>query len=166
MEELLQPHFELPPNVPANQLMQPTDLNEDSTSSSTATSQLPLPGADISLPSTHNMSSPFVCEFPLSAAGAPISGYGKHSDDAYRESLHTLNSISPSDTTNIYAPFTSKLDWETAQWAKLRGPGSTSFSEFLAIDGVRVLSFITYNTKICLGGREAWTVFQELSGAQ
>ena len=38
---------------------------------------------------------------------------------------------------NPWAPFNSKKDWEIARWAKLRGSGSTAFSELLAIDGVR-----------------------------
>ncbi|KZT64605.1 hypothetical protein DAEQUDRAFT_678329 [Daedalea quercina L-15889] len=37
---------------------------------------------------------------------------------------------------NLYAPFASRLDWELAQWAKLRGPSSTAFTELLAIEGV------------------------------
>lgn len=41
------------------------------------------------------------------------------------------------DDTNIWAPFSSRTDWEVARWAKLRGPGSTSFSELLDIAGVR-----------------------------
>ena len=41
---------------------------------------------------------------------------------------------------NIYAPFKSELDWKTAQWAKMRGLGSTVFSELLSIPGVCVLS--------------------------
>ena len=40
------------------------------------------------------------------------------------------------DNLNIWFPFSSKLDWEIARWAKLRGPSSTAFSELLAIDGV------------------------------
>ncbi|KAJ3998021.1 hypothetical protein F5050DRAFT_1798690 [Lentinula boryana] len=35
---------------------------------------------------------------------------------------------------NIWAPFVSKMDWELAHWAKLRGAGSTAFSDLLAID--------------------------------
>lgn len=42
---------------------------------------------------------------------------------------------------NPWAPFHSKLDWEMAKWAKLRGPGSTSFSDLLAIDGVSLVFF-------------------------
>ena len=37
---------------------------------------------------------------------------------------------------NPWAPFNSKEDWEIARWVKLRGAGSTAFSELLAIDGV------------------------------
>jgi len=37
---------------------------------------------------------------------------------------------------NPWAPFNSKKDWEVARWAKLRGVGSTAFSDLLAIDGV------------------------------
>ncbi|KAF6756066.1 hypothetical protein DFP72DRAFT_1008140 [Ephemerocybe angulata] len=37
---------------------------------------------------------------------------------------------------NLWAPFASKLDWEVARWAKLRGPGSTALTELLAIEGV------------------------------
>ena len=37
---------------------------------------------------------------------------------------------------NIWVPFESKVEWEIAQWAKLRGPGSTAFTEFLEIEGV------------------------------
>jgi hypothetical protein len=46
---------------------------------------------------------------------------------------------------NMYAPFKSKLDWDFAQWAKLRGPGSTAINELLNIDGVSIMmSFPTY----------------------
>lgn len=35
-----------------------------------------------------------------------------------------------------WAPFSSRVDWEIARWAKLRGPSSTALSELLGIDGV------------------------------
>ncbi|EIN13427.1 hypothetical protein PUNSTDRAFT_56509 [Punctularia strigosozonata HHB-11173 SS5] len=57
-------------------------------------------------------------------------------NEAYQQSIHTLNPSIVPDHENVYAPFISKMDWEIAQWAKLRGPGSTAFSELLAIDGV------------------------------
>ncbi|KAJ3859414.1 hypothetical protein EV359DRAFT_75619 [Lentinula novae-zelandiae] len=37
---------------------------------------------------------------------------------------------------NRWAPFTSRMDWEVAHWAKMRGTGSTAFSDLLAIHGV------------------------------
>lgn len=40
------------------------------------------------------------------------------------------------DNNNAYAPFRSKMEWEIAKWAKLRGPSSTAFTELMAIDGV------------------------------
>lgn len=39
---------------------------------------------------------------------------------------------------NAYAPFTSRIDWEVARWAKLRGSGSTAFTDLLAIEGVSI----------------------------
>ena len=43
----------------------------------------------------------------------------------------------PGTAENPYAPFASRLDWEVAEWAKLRGPSATAFSELLKIQGVR-----------------------------
>jgi len=40
---------------------------------------------------------------------------------------------------NVWAPFASKIDWEIAMWAKLRGPSSTAISELLKVEGVSVL---------------------------
>lgn len=42
---------------------------------------------------------------------------------------------------NLWAPFNSRLEWEVARWAKLRGPGATAFTEFLDIEGVSTLPF-------------------------
>ena len=53
-----------------------------------------------------------------------------------RQSLDDQHSNALGSNTNPWAPFTSEIDWKIACWAKLRGPGSTAFSEFLAIDGV------------------------------
>ncbi|KAJ7181826.1 hypothetical protein C8R46DRAFT_834879, partial [Mycena filopes] len=35
-----------------------------------------------------------------------------------------------------YAPFASKTDWEVAKWAKLRGAGSTAFTDLLKVDAL------------------------------
>jgi len=37
---------------------------------------------------------------------------------------------------NLYAPFVSKIDWEVAEWSKLRGPGSSAASELMGIESV------------------------------
>jgi hypothetical protein len=66
-------------------------------------------------------------KYPARRAGAAVMRT-EPSDINY---CSTVNSL-----TNAWAPFTSKLDWEIAKWAKLRGAGSTAFSDLLAIDGV------------------------------
>lgn len=63
-------------------------------------------------------------------AGKPIHANINGGYSNYAKRLET------GSQENIWAPFASKMEWEVAQWAKLRGPGSTSFSEFLEIEGV------------------------------
>ncbi|KAG1772876.1 hypothetical protein EV702DRAFT_1181229 [Suillus placidus] len=48
------------------------------------------------------------------------------------------------DTTNPYAPFNSRVDWEIARWAKLRGPTSTAFSDLLGINEVHEKLGLSY----------------------
>ncbi|KAF8872990.1 hypothetical protein BD779DRAFT_1613730 [Infundibulicybe gibba] len=45
---------------------------------------------------------------------------------------------------NQWAPFNSKLDWEIARWAKLRGPGSTAVSDLLSIEGFQDALGLSY----------------------
>ena len=66
-------------------------------------------------------------KYPSSHAGKPLS-VGESRDSIYGMSL--------GGGDNVWAPFHLKKDWEIARWAKLRGVGSTAFSELLAIDGV------------------------------
>ena len=42
------------------------------------------------------------------------------------------------------------VDWKVAKWAKLRGPGSTAFSELLGIQGVRLCLKICALTHILI----------------
>ncbi|KAG1853124.1 hypothetical protein F4604DRAFT_1933418 [Suillus subluteus] len=61
--------------------------------------------------------------------------------------------------TNVYAPFTSKLDWEMARWAKLQGPSSTAFSELVSIEGLSdTLGLSFKNTHIVIAD-EAFDVY-------
>ncbi|KAG1735801.1 hypothetical protein EDB19DRAFT_1830151 [Suillus lakei] len=59
--------------------------------------------------------------------------------------------LNDSSADNIYAPFASKLDWEMAQWAKLRGSSSTAFSELISIDG-----HLQPSEKFGLSFKNAW----------
>ena len=51
---------------------------------------------------------------------------------AYNEYARSV----PGTAENPYAPFASRLDWEVAEWAKLRGPSATALTELLKIEGV------------------------------
>jgi hypothetical protein len=77
-----------------------------------------------------------IVPYPESRAGQPISNnhtanvaYGAH--------------LSNADEENTYHPFASKMDWEVARWAKLRGLSSTALSDLLAIEGVSWSPFIS-----------------------
>lgn len=70
-----------------------------------------------------------IVPYPDSRAGKPIT------QSEVRDVNVTYGS-SISDTENPYSPFSSQMDWDIAQWAKLRGPSSTAFSDLLSIDGV------------------------------
>ena len=73
---------------------------------------------------------PVVEAFPLAKAGSPIAniqalpGY-----DSYTTYLKNSDS-------NPWYPFSSRLDWEVAYWAKCCGLNVTAFMELLKIDGV------------------------------
>ncbi|KAJ3792701.1 hypothetical protein GGU11DRAFT_818959 [Lentinula aff. detonsa] len=79
--------------------------------------------------------SPLICEphivhYPDPCAGALIEFQGEIVDE-YSQYSHNLKA-----GLNAWAPFGSKIEWEIARWAKLRGTSSTAFTELLAIDGV------------------------------
>ncbi|KZT20962.1 hypothetical protein NEOLEDRAFT_1074287 [Neolentinus lepideus HHB14362 ss-1] len=77
--------------------------------------------------------APIVERFSSGTAGAPIlSG----NDDTIKTTYQQYSEEMHMSPTNPYAPFESKLDWEIAKWAKLRGPGSTAMTELLKIEGV------------------------------
>ena len=76
---------------------------------------------------------PFVVKFP-GMAGRPCTV----NDDEEMDAAPTTTNGDTSDLeANPFAPFLSKMEWEIARWAKLRGPGLTAFSELISIDGVR-----------------------------
>jgi hypothetical protein len=74
---------------------------------------------------------PYIVKFG-GKAGAVFERGAEDANGQYLEGL--------GDENNLYAPFGSKLEWEIARWAKLRGPSSTAFTELMAIEGVGTLS--------------------------
>ncbi|KAI0316531.1 hypothetical protein OF83DRAFT_239726 [Amylostereum chailletii] len=72
----------------------------------------------------------YVEMFPGGRAGEPIPGQQPSQYDRFRDHF---DRAAPG---NLWAPFRSELDWRIAQWAKLRGPTSSAFSDLLSIDGV------------------------------
>ncbi|KAJ6537053.1 hypothetical protein B0H19DRAFT_1382817 [Mycena capillaripes] len=88
---------------------------------------------------------PIVVKYPGNTAGKPISTTrDPTSEKVYESALKDCTSSNP------YAPFTSKMDWEVAKWAKLRGAGSTAFSDLLNIEGVRESLDLSYGNSVQL----------------
>ncbi|KAJ3848502.1 hypothetical protein EV368DRAFT_86547 [Lentinula lateritia] len=93
-------------------------------------------------------------------AGTPIPGSDSaqvsyNSSDGF---LHYESQI-PGIEANRWAPFTSHVDWEIAQWAKMRGPSSTAFSELLEIKGVCEALGLSYRSKVVIAG-EAFDLYK------
>lgn len=75
---------------------------------------------------------PVIERFPaeLGAPGAPVSTDHHHS---YQSTEAALNE---EESTNLFAPFVSEIDWEVARWAKLRGVSGSALNDLLGINGV------------------------------
>jgi hypothetical protein len=97
----------------------------------------------------HFHAEPVVEKFPGGRAGEPISQRcATSAEEQYSSAL--------GNSTNLYAPFVSKMDWDIARWAKLRGSGSTAFTDLLQIPGVRqVNTDVRHNLKSLLKVQDA-----------
>jgi hypothetical protein len=73
---------------------------------------------------------PEIDEFSIGNAGSRFKTNHRNVNQGY------LQSISKADNPNRYEPFSSKLDWEIAHWAKRRGQGSNALTELLNLKGV------------------------------
>jgi hypothetical protein len=78
-------------------------------------------------PTDRFVQKPHVTKFG-GKAGAPLSRRELPVYTQYKAHLSMYD--------DPWAPFTSRMDWEIAQWAKIRGSTSTAFTDLLAIDGV------------------------------
>jgi hypothetical protein len=81
--------------------------------------------------------TPVIERFLYGNAGAPIAQMDTNGYQAYQVQLENPESC--------WSPFISKMDWEIAQWAKLRGPGSTAFTDLLKIEGVKEALGLSYS---------------------
>ncbi|KAJ6526345.1 hypothetical protein B0H19DRAFT_1084449 [Mycena capillaripes] len=85
--------------------------------------------------------TPVIVKYPSDRAGEEISNERSPSaEEQYGDAL--------GKPANIYAPFASKMDWEVARWAKLRGSGSTAFTDLLKIEGVAQALGLSYGSSL------------------
>ncbi|PPQ77052.1 hypothetical protein CVT24_009600 [Panaeolus cyanescens] len=80
-------------------------------------------------------------EHPQSLAGRPLT-----QEEALDNRYHAALAGSTTSEDKRWAPFTSKTDWDVAYWAKRRGPGSTAFTDLLALEGVQEKLGLSYRT--------------------
>lgn len=122
-----EPHWEPPP--PLTSFNPPQDA--PSSDSITLDTNEAVPDSrraevDVRPPKT------YVVHFPSDRAGTPLPVVDvKYTYGHYRVGLEHGN------TSSLYSPFISKMDWDVARWAKERGPGSTALTELLQIEEVR-----------------------------
>lgn len=94
-----------------------------------------------------------IMKFPSDVAGSPTiaedsGSTHEQAPSGYTAYEHKLEGHRADNANTIYAPFTSRIDWDVARWSKLRGPGSTALSELLSIDGVRHTIFLFGRTML------------------
>ncbi len=80
--------------------------------------------------------NPFVVKFPGIAGFSHTVNNNADMGAATAADTHESHAVPAPGTNNPFAPFSSRMEWEIARWAKLRGPGSTAFSELMSIEGV------------------------------
>ncbi|KAJ6461769.1 hypothetical protein C8R45DRAFT_841981 [Mycena sanguinolenta] len=92
---------------------------------------------------------PVIVKFPGERAGEAITE--KHAPSAEEQYSSALKESHNSNAANNpYTPFASKMDWEVGRWAKLRGSGSTAFTDLLKITGVREALGLSYGSSVQL----------------
>ncbi|KAF7347075.1 hypothetical protein MVEN_01461500 [Mycena venus] len=133
VQAVLKDGYELPrPDAPSNNAIQSEPV-------AVATTPVPVPVARKPIKDRFHH-KPIIERFPSRLAGAPISPH----HDQTSEQLYGSNF--EKETGNLYAPFTSKTDWEVTKWAKLRGAGSTALTDLLQVEGVHEALGLSYST--------------------
>ncbi|THU82700.1 hypothetical protein K435DRAFT_444376 [Dendrothele bispora CBS 962.96] len=109
--------------------------------------QSPAETMDIDVPPPAHNENPLLYNLPAhrngihitkfeGRAGEAVSGSTPQTFHSPKHGFEAYQSKIPGSSENVWAPFASKMDWEIAHWAKMRGTGSTAFSDLLAIQGV------------------------------
>jgi hypothetical protein len=116
--------------LPDDQRGAPSHSNDDRYETDQANNvHIPF-GAD--QPNHHNQrDGMFIQRFTKGCLGAVVDGNGLSAQHDYQ------GKVKPDASGNVYAPFTSRMDWEFAKWAKSCGVSSTAVTDLLAIEGVR-----------------------------
>ncbi|KAJ7796041.1 hypothetical protein B0H13DRAFT_2392831 [Mycena leptocephala] len=124
----------------------PVAASEDAPMPEPDTDNIPAPTREIRMATEDRFNhKPIVVKYHGNTARKPISTTrSPTSEKAYESTLKDCTSSNP------YAPFTSKIDWEVAKWAKLRGAGSTAFSDLLNIEGVHESLNFSYGNSVQL----------------
>ena len=94
-------------------------------------------GADVEL-----NNKPYIVKFRKGKAGAVHTNHD--TDDGNASYIAQIG-----NPENLFSPFSSKIEWEIACWAKTRGPSSTAFTELMSIEGVGDIAY-TYQELISL----------------
>lgn len=104
---------------------------------------------------------PIVQTYP-GRAGEVVEEEVESGYEGYKES------IGGNVSENLYAPFNSKIDWEMAKWAKLRGPGSTAVTELMGIEDVSSGSSVLRKSDLIrrAASRDTETFLQECTGVE
>jgi len=87
---------------------------------------------------------PEIVKFGDQNAGAVYKRVHQNGNQDYHRA------IGGTEGTNPYAPFSSRLDWEIACWAKMRGPGSNSLTELLRIEGVSLAQSSNFRSDLLI----------------
>lgn len=75
--------------------------------------------------------TPVVERFPTGNPGVPVS---EQTSDYQKRDKQFLTV----DPNNPYFPFAWRVDWETARWSKIQGPGSNALNDLFKIASVSI----------------------------
>ncbi|KAF9789139.1 hypothetical protein BJ322DRAFT_1017868 [Thelephora terrestris] len=117
-----------------------TDSSENDNGTHQSRQESATPPANRNALIEESEGKPFVVKFG-GRAGEMVGVNNKHLPyTRYSQDLQA------EDVPCEWAPFSTRIDWEIARWAKLRGPSSTALSELLGIDGLTSALGLSYSS--------------------